>query len=151
MAGLRPGEADAHPVLTALMHAVETAANGDRSLLAKAVEARQAELFGEPAVEAASSVMLMAARLLGVEDEVLRNIADDAGTALTFVSQPRDPELARRAYAAFRDHVSRVPVKARPAFLHLATVPLRLKNPDAPQWRRQLALMRAAWFGFPNI
>ena len=151
MAGLRPGEADAHPVLTALMHAVEIAAGGDRSLLTRAVEARQAELFGEPAVAAASSIILMAARLLGVEDEILLNVADDAGAALTFVSEPRDPDLARPAYAAFRDRVSRVPVQAKPAFLHLATVPLRLEHPEAPQWRRQIALMRAAWFGFPKL
>jgi len=33
----------------------------------------------------------------------------------------------------------------------VALVPLRLKRPNAPQWRRQIALLRAAWFGFPKL
>jgi phytoene/squalene synthetase len=150
MAGLRPGEADAHPVLTALLHAVDIAAGGDRTLLTRAVEARQAELFGEPAVEAATSIVLMAVKLLGVDSAALTDVAQDAGRAMTFVNDPRDVDQARAAYEAFREKFPHVPAKARPAFLHLATVPLWLRLEAPPQWWRQIALMRAAWFGFPK-
>lgn len=151
MAGLRPGEADAHPVLTALMHAVEIAAGGDRSLLTKAVEARQAELFGELSAEAATATVLMAVKLLGVDAEALTGVAEDAGRAMTHVREPRDSERAGAAYEAFREKFPQVPADARPAFLHLATVPLWLKQAMPSPWRRQVALMRAAWFGFPKI
>ncbi len=124
MAGLRPDEAEAHPVLTALMYAVDAAAGGDRKLLTKAVEARQVELFGDPSLEAATSVIQMAIKFLGADSEALAGIAEDAGRAMTAVREPRDEAQARTAYDAFRDKYPKVRPAARPAFLHLATVPL---------------------------
>jgi hypothetical protein len=62
-----------------------------------------------------------------------------------------DPQKARAAYATFRTQVATVPDAVLPAFLPVALVPLLLKNPNAPQWRRQIALLRAAWFGFPKL
>ena len=53
--------------------------------------------------------------------------------------------------AAFRGQAGQLPEAALPAFLPVALVPLRLKRPDAPQWLRQLVLLRAAWFGFPKL
>lgn len=151
MAGLRPDEAAAHPVLTALMYAVD-ASGGDRSPLARAIEARQSELYGEPAVGAASAIFQMASRFLAPKgDHLADDIIDDAGRAATFVRDPVDPEQAAVAYEAFRARVKSLPVPVRPAFLHLALVPLRLRQPDASQWRRQLALIRAAWLGYPSI
>lgn len=151
MAGLRPEEADAHPVLTALMYAVDVAAGGDRKLLTRAVEARQAELFGEPLPEAATSILRMAVTFLGADSEALSDIVEDAGRAMTAVREPRDETQARAAYEAFRERYPKVPPRARPAFLHLATVPLWLAQAAPAQWRRQVALMRAVWFGFPKL
>jgi phytoene/squalene synthetase len=62
-----------------------------------------------------------------------------------------EPGKARDAYDAFRKMVADLPQAALPAFLPVALVPLRLKRPDAPQRRRQLVLLRTAWFGFPKI
>jgi phytoene/squalene synthetase len=67
---------------------------------------------------------------------------------VTFVAD--DPQRARRGYAAFRGQVANLPERALPAFLPVALVPLLLRRPSAPQWRRQFALARAAWFGFPK-
>ena len=150
MAGLRPSEADAHPVLTALMYAVDAAAGGDRTLLTKVIEARQSELFGDPTAEAATAIFLMAVKLLGAEGDGSR-VATDAGKTVTLLDDPARHDEAREAYAAFRADARDIPRKAKPAFLPLALIPLRLRNPDAPQWRRQLAILRAAWLGFPLI
>jgi len=151
MAGLRSGEAEAHPVLTALTYTLDAAASGDRSLVAQAVEARQAELYGEPAVGAASAIFKLASRFLAPAKDVPESMIDDAGRAELFSRNPIDPQKASEAYESLRGHLKMLPVAARPAFLHLALVPLRLRQPDAPQWRRQLGLMRAAWFGYPKI
>jgi phytoene synthase len=150
MAGLRPDEAEAHPVLTALMYAVDVAGAGDRKLLTGAVEARQTELFGDPSPEAATSIIRMAIRLLGADSETLAAVTEDAGRAMTAVREPRDEMQARAAYEAFRRKYPTVPPRARPAFLHLATVPLWLAQAAPAQWRRQMALMRAVWLGFPK-
>jgi phytoene/squalene synthetase len=150
MAGLRPDEAEAHPVLTALMYAVDAAAGGDRKLLTSAVEARQTELFGDPSPEAATSIIRLAIELLGADSGALAAIAEDAGRAMTAVREPRNEAEARAAYEAFRRKYPNVPPRARPAFLHLATVPLWLNQTAPAQWRRQMALMRAVWLGFPK-
>jgi phytoene/squalene synthetase len=148
IAGLRAGEAAASPVMIALQDA---AAQTGVSLvpLGAAVEAHQAELHGAPAVGAAVAIFVMAARFLGAEDDAIALAADRAAEAVTFVVS--EPQKARDAYRAFREQIEAVPKISLPAFLVVALVPLRLKQPYAPQWRRQIALLRTAWFGFPKF
>ncbi len=148
IAGLRAGEAAASPVMIALQDAaLQTGVS--LAPLAAAVEARQDELHGTPAVGAAAAVFIMAARFLGAEGDAIATAADAAAQAETFAAN--DVQKARDAYAAFRTKVESLPERALPAFLTAALVPLRLKRPDAPQWRRQIVLLRTAWFGFPKI
>ncbi len=144
VSGLRAGEAAASPVMIALQDA---GAQTGVSLapLAAAVEARQNELHGTPATGAAAAVFAMAARFLGAEGDAIATAAARAAEAVT------EPDKARAAYAAFRAQAGQLPDAALPAFLSVALVPLRLKRPDAPQWRRQIVLLRAAWFGFPKL
>jgi phytoene synthase len=150
LAGTRPEEAAGHPVLMALRAALAETGVPIAPLI-DAIEARQAELYGEPAIAAASAIYLTAARMLGAEGEVVAAAADLAGAAQTLVGDPPEPDAARQAFGAFRAQVGALPKIALPAFLPLALVPLRLRNPHPPQWRRQLALLRAAYFGFPKI
>jgi phytoene/squalene synthetase len=142
--GMRAGEAAASPVMIALQDA---AAQTGVALapLAMAVEARQHELHGTPATGAAAAVFVVAAGFLGAEGDAVATAAARAAEAVT------EPDKARAAYAAFRTQIGQMPEAALPAFLSVALVPLRLKRPDAPQWRRQITLLRAAWFGFPKL
>ena len=146
--GLRAEEAAANPVMTALQDAARQT-NVSLAPLTDAVEAREAELRGTPPVAAAAAVFIMAARLLGAEGEAIAIAADNAAQAVALLET--EPGKAREAYEAFRRMVEGLPEAALPAFLPAALVPLRLKRPDAPQWRRQIALLRTAWFGFPKI
>jgi phytoene/squalene synthetase len=144
--GLRPGEVAASPVMIALEDASRRTGVA-LAPLAAAVEARQDELRGEPATAAIAAVLVMAARFLGADEDVAV-AAVSAATAIDFADG--EPQRARAAYAEFHAQIGNLPERALPAFLPAALVPLRLKNPQAPQWRRQLALLRAAWFGFPK-
>jgi phytoene/squalene synthetase len=145
--GQRAEEAAANPVMSALQDA---ARQTDISLapLIAAVEAREGELHGAPPVGAAAAVIIMAARLLSAEGEAIVRAADHAAQATTLLET--EPGKARDAYDAFGRIVEDLPEAALPAFLPVALVPLRLKRADAPQWRRQLVLLRTAWFGFPK-
>ena len=146
--GLRAEEAAANPVMSALQDAARQT-NVSLAPLTAAVEAREAELYGTPPLAAAAAVFIMAARLLGAEGEAIARAADHATHAVTLLET--EPGKARDAYDAFRKMVAALPQAAVPAFLPVALVPLRLKRPDAPQRRRQLVLLRTAWFGFPKI
>lgn len=141
---LRAGEAAASPVMIALQDAA-LQSGASLAPLAGAVEARQNELHGTPATDAAAAVFAMAARFLGAESDAITIAAARAAEAVT------ESGKARAAYAAFRAQAGQLPDAALPAFLSVALVPLRLKRPDAPQWRRQIVLLRAAWFGFPQL
>jgi hypothetical protein len=146
--GTRAEEAGANPVMVALQDAARRSGlEVDR--LIDAVEARQSELYGTSAVEAEAAVFVAAARLLAPPVD-LAAVARQAARAVTFASDPRRSDEAAQAYAAFRARGAEVPQPALPAFLTVALVPLRLRRPEAPQWRRQIELMRAAWFGFPR-
>jgi hypothetical protein len=79
------------------------------------------------------------------------SVADDAAKAVTFAMDASTAADARKAYLAFRAQPAALPEQALPAFLGVALVPLLLKRPAAPQWRRQLALLRAAHFGFAKL
>jgi phytoene/squalene synthetase len=147
LSGLRAEEAAASPVMIALQDASRQTGVALMPLIA-AIESRQAELHGEPAVKATSAVLQTAAHFLGADDHVAA-AAEAAAQALTFLNA--DPEKAREAYTAFRAMVKSLPERALPAFLTVALVPLLLKNPAASPWRRQIALARAAWFGFPKL
>lgn len=147
LSGLRNEEAAASPVMIALQDASRQAGVALTPLIG-AIESRQAELHGEPAVSAVSAVLQTAARFLGVVDDVAV-AAEAAAQAVTFLDN--DVQKARAAYSAFGARVGNLPERALPAFLTVALVPLLLKNPGAPQWRRQIALARAAWFGFPKL
>ena len=147
VSGLRAEETAATPVMIALQDAARATGNS-LAPLAVAVEARQDELRGEPPVKAAATVFAMAARLLGVSED-LDAPAAAAAQAVTFVQDDR--QKAGEAYATFCAQLPGIPERALPAFLPVALVPLRIKRPHAPQWRRQIALLRAAWRGFPQI
>ncbi len=141
---LRAAEAAASPVMIALQDA-DAQTGVSLAPLAAAVEARQNELHGTPATDAAAAVFVMAARFLGAEGDAIAAAAARAAEAVT------EPDKVRAAYAAFRAQAGQLPDAALPAFLSVALVPLRLKRPDAPQWRRQIVLLRTAWFGFPKL
>jgi len=148
VSGLRAGEAAASPVMIALQDA---GAQTGVSLapLAAAVEARQNELHGTPATGATAAVFVMAARFLGADGDAIALAAARAAEAVTFAESA--PDRARGAYAGFRAEVDTLPKQSLPAFLSAALVPLRLKRVDAAQWRRQIVLLRTAWFGFPKL
>jgi phytoene/squalene synthetase len=147
---LRAGEAAASPVMIALLDA-SRATGVDLAPLAGAIEARQAELSGEPALGAIAAVMTMAARFLRVDSELLAAAAHDAAIAVLHTAEGGDAAAARAGYRAFCATLGQLPKEALPTFLPVALVPLRLKNPRAAQWRRQIALARAAYFGFPKL
>jgi phytoene synthase len=147
--GERVEEAAGHPVIAALKSALQET-GADVSPLLAAIEARERELQGEPAVAAASAIFLTAARMLGAEGEAVRVAADHAGAAQIFADDPSTAEKARQACIEFRAMLDGIPKDALPAFLPVALIPLRLRRRDAPQWRKQLALLRAAYFGFPR-
>jgi phytoene/squalene synthetase len=144
--GLRAAEAAASPVMIALQDAGQQT-NVALAPLAAAIAARQGELEGTPASGEAAVLFVMAARFLGAE---IGSVDDVAGAAAQAVDAD-DRQQARAAYVTFRARAATVPESALPAFLPVALVPLLLKNPGAPQWRRQIALARAAWFGFPKL
>lgn len=159
LGGLRAEEAAANLVMTALQDAAR-ASGVAPAPLAAAVEARQDELYGKSAIGAEAAVFAVAARMLGAQSfgaqsfgaqgEAVGAAADDAAKAVTFV-ETGDPAQARASYQAFRARVTSLPEPALPAFLTVALVPLRLRQPQAAPWRRQIAMLRAAWFGFPEI
>jgi len=149
IAGLRPDEAAGSPVMIALQDMIRQTGLRIDSLVAAAV-ARQAELQGIAAVPAAASVFAAAAWLLDAAADVTA-VVEDAAMAVTYVADPHDPDQASTAYNAFRKHTRSLPQKVLPAFLTVALVPLLLRNRHALQWRRQLTLLRAAWFGFPKL
>jgi 15-cis-phytoene synthase len=149
LSGLRAEQAAASPVMIALQDASRQTGVA-LSPLVGAVEARQAELNGEPRAGAASAIFVVAAGFLGADSDVVA-AADAAAQAVTFAAAPGDAEKSRNGYAAFRALVRSLPERALPAFLAVSLVPLRLKSPDAAPWRRQVMLLRAAWFGFPKI
>jgi phytoene/squalene synthetase len=146
LAGLRAEEAAASPVLIALQDAARQT-GVSLSLLTAAVEARQAELQGAAANEA--NIFVMAARFLGGNSEAIVAEADQAARAVASVAG--NPQKARESYAAFRAQIAQLPEQVWPAFLTACLVPLRLRYPDAPQWRRQIAMLRTAWLGFPRL
>jgi phytoene/squalene synthetase len=149
LAGLRPEEAAGHPGLSALQDAL--AVTGvDPSPLLSAIESRQAEIDGVPAIDAAAAIILTAARMLGGDNGELIGVAGDAGAALAHTVDPANPAAARAAYRAMRARLTTLPPSVLPAFLPTALVPLRLRRRNIPQWRKQLVLLRAAYFGFPD-
>jgi phytoene/squalene synthetase len=146
LAGLRTEEVAASPVMIALQDASRQA-GVTLAPLAAVVEARQNELRGEPTQFVEAAVFVVAARLLGVSDDVT-DLANAAGEAIGLVSVA--PDKARDAYVRFRERIDAAPEQVLPAFLPVTLVPLLLRKPNAPQWRRQLALFCAAHFGFAS-
>ena len=149
IAGLRAEEAAASPVMLALQDASRQTGVALAPLTA-AIEARQAELSGAAPIGAASAVFEMGAHFLAPDADV-QAVAAEAANAVTFVAEPRDPVKAKEGYRAFRKDLATIPEGTLPVFLTVALVPLLLKQPAAAQWRRQLALLRAAYFGFPEL
>ena len=148
LSGLRAEEAAASPVMMALQDAARQTGVSLAPLIA-AVEARQDELRGEPPIGAVSAVFAMAAQMLGADATVIARAALDSGKAVSFIAS--DPTQARQSYSALLGELKSVPEGALAAFLPAALTPLLLRNPNAPQWRRQLEMLRAAWFGFPTL
>src|SRR5665213_1667845 len=125
VAGLRVEEAAASPVMIALQDASRETGVALAPLTA-AVEARQDELSGRPAVEAASVVFTMAARFLGAANDAVTAATEAAARAVTFAADPTAVSQARDSYAEFRGQVAKLPEAALPAFLPVALVPLLL-------------------------
>jgi phytoene synthase len=148
ISGSRDGEAAAHPVASALLTTISTRGLSAEFLL-RVVEARQEELQGEPADGAEVAILSAASALLGA-DNISATLTESAGRAMTRVREPVDADAAREAYADFYVQSELLPAAARPAFLPVALVPLLVRQPEAAQWRKQIALLRAAWFGFPK-
>jgi phytoene synthase len=144
--GLRAAEAAASPVMIALQDASQQTTVA-LAPLATVVEAEQAELEGALGSGAAPTLFVTAARFLGAENGSVEAAAESAAQAVS----ASDPQRARESYRAFRALVATVPDAALPAFLPVALAPLRLRNPNAPQWWRQIMLLRTAWFGFPKL
>lgn len=149
LTGERPGEAAASPVAAAL-NAALAAIGADRAPLLDLIEQRRAELFGEPAASIEANVFVTAARMLGGNGDAVPGAALDAGLAYDLSRDPEQHAHAREHYERLRTAVPQLPAAVVPAFLPAALVPLRLRHADPPQWRRQVALARAAWFGFPK-
>ena len=84
--GLRAGEAAASPVMIALQDAALQTGVSLTPLVA-AVEARQNELHGTPATDAAAAVFAMAARFLGAEGDAIATAAARAAEAVTRAGQ----------------------------------------------------------------
>ncbi len=135
--GLRAEEAAASPVMIALNDASRQTGVA-LAPLAAAVEARQDEPAGKPAVAAVSAILIMAARLLDADGDAIAAAAEHAAQAVTFIAD--DPQQARRWLRRVSRANQDLPERALPAFLPVALVPLLLRRPDAPQWRRQIAL-----------
>ncbi len=145
--GERPSEAAASPVAAAMLGALAATQTDNRPLI-EAIELRRAELFGEPVSSVEPNIFLAAAHLLGGRSDALLAVAEDGGLAYDWSRDPARREAARQHYEQFRSCLHEVPPPVLPAFLPVALVPLRLARPDPPQWRRQVALARAAWIGF---
>lgn len=147
--GARPGEAAASPVAAAI-HRALTETSTDVAPLIALIEMHRAQLFGEPATPTEPTIFLSAASLLGGEADSLAAIAESAGLAYASSRDDAQAQAARAHYDRFRADAASLPASVLPAFLPAALVPLRLAHPDPPQWRRQIALLRAAWLGFPS-
>lgn len=148
--GERPGEATAHPVAAALIDALATTQLSPASLL-DYLELQRAIVFGETETNSDAAIFLTAARLLGANEAPVSTAANNAGMAYALAIAGQLPVVARDNYAAFRAQADKLPKAAAPAFLPAALVPLLLAQPDAPQWRRQIALAWAFWFGYPRV
>jgi phytoene synthase len=147
--GERDGEAAAHPVASALRDALKVS-HVDPAPLIEHIDAERAQAFGEPETISDAAIFLTAAQLLGGSDDVAQAAAS-AGRAYALSTSGQSPEIACDQYREFRNQLGEIPKLALPAFLPVALVPLLLKYPHAAQWRRQFALLRAAWFGFAKI
>jgi phytoene/squalene synthetase len=144
LSGEREGEAAAHPVASALRDSL-AAADVDAAVLIEYLDAQQS---GEEASDA--TIFFTAARLLGVPAAGLGAPAARAGQAYALTMRGESPDFAREHFRALRQYLDELPIEAQPAFLPAALVPLLIRRPDAPQWRRQIALLGAAWLGFPR-
>ena len=149
LGGERPGEAAAHPVAAALIDALTRAGVSPEPLI-EYLDLKRAVVFGETATDSDAAIFLVAARLLGVSHDLLAPAAEHAGLAYALALQGEAQDIARQRYVAFRPMLDELPKAAWAAFLPAALVPLLLKWPGAPQWRRQLTLLRTVWFGFPK-
>lgn len=148
--GERPGEAAAHPVAAALIDAL-TVANVSPEPLIEQLDLKRAIVFGEEVADSDAAIFLVAARLLGISHELLAAAAEHAGLAYALALHGESQDIARQRYVAFRPLLDELPKTSVAAFLPAALVPLLVRWPRAPQWRRQFTLLRAVWFGFPGI
>jgi hypothetical protein len=150
LSGERDGEAAANPVAAALRDALASI-GVDVAPLLEHLEAQRAIAFGEPETISDAAIFFTAARLIGAPGGGLGAAAASAGQAYALAVRGRSPELARAHYEAFWAQLIELPQSALPAFLPAALVPLLLRQPRAAQWRKQVALLRAAWFGFAKL
>ncbi len=148
--GARAGSPRDHPVAKAL---VETLAAYDlpQDLFNAMIEgwmpcdafatAAEAEDHADATV---GSLMRLAARVLGHDTDVR-----DAAIAFGLAGQRGGAWSALDTDAAARRHLAAarkiaIPKVALPALMPAALVPLYLKRPEPPLWRKQIALLSAA-------
>jgi len=148
--GERVEEAAANPVASALIDALRLFHVSPAPLI-QDIDRRHSAAFGETVAVNDGANFLVAAQLLGADASALTEAANHAGAAYALAVERSSPDIAGRSYDAFRAVADELPKAAKAAFLPAALVPLFLRQLDAPQWRRQIVLLRAAWFGFPNF
>lgn len=157
----RAGNPREHPVAQALV-AVLAENDLPEAMFAPIMEARAGEAGGAAFANAADAeahadatsgaLMRLAARVLGGEAREADALAREAGIAYALAGREGGlyraidtASLALEHFAAAR--AIAIPRALLPAFLTAALVPLYLKRPDPPVWRRQVSLLRAALRG----
>ncbi len=92
---------------------------------------------------------MMAARLLGAEGDAIETCGAARGGSGDICLRAIRKRRAMRTEHFGTDR--KAAEKFAASIPDRSLVPLRLKRPDVPQWRRQIVLLRAAWFGFPKL
>jgi phytoene synthase len=153
--GARQGKPRDHHVAQALVEVLSANDLAD-DLFEPIFEARAAEAGGGPFADVAAAeahadattgaLMRLATRVLGTKADTL---AREAGIAYALAGRMDaryrgvDATTLARAHLAAARAID-IPRGALPAFLPAALVPLYLRRPDPPMWRKQVSLLRAA-------
>ena len=158
--GARAGKPRDHHVAVALAETLAgcdlPAALFERMIEARALDSGPDVFADRRAVEdhadaTTGTLMRMSARVLGAAAD---DLAREAGVAYALAGRGDDklkpvagelPQLAKQHLASARKLAA--PRQCLPAFMPAALVPLYLKHPDPPLWRKQIRLLAAAATG----
>ena len=145
--GSRDPEAAGHPVAAALRDAIARH-NLPAEQVTSLIDAWAGQLYavvGGDAEQQAmpiTAVVVLAARILGVDDAEVEHIAQHAALAKSLARAER-PDEARAHLNAARDLLSRAPKESLPALLPFGVVGPSLDR-RLPAWRRQWLIWRSA-------